>query len=133
MQFRDCFCRPDDAQRCFSGQYVFADEFNGLKLAKDSFSSVRDLPWKCSSSSPISCGDRLGEIITFGEDQSGDLLIGASKGIFKMVDVAQCNIECQAADRPDGQGTNAASSTQTVPLYLHALVALVVLALARSD
>jgi hypothetical protein len=98
---------------------VFADEFTGLKIAKDSFSSVRELPWKCASASSSRCGDDLGQIFTFGEDQNGNLFVGSSSGIFQIVDVSQCNIECAV----DDQAVNsAAASIKQVTHYALAFV-----------
>ena len=77
------------------GHYIFGDQYNGLKKTSGpDFNSVYDVSWKCAGSSPLKCNDNIGEIYTFGEGSSGNLLIGSSSGIYEVVDQSECNLEC---------------------------------------
>lgn len=73
---------------------MFADLFSGLKVTQGGglFSQVRDLPWRCGFTSPEHC-DKLGLVYTFGEDNSGNIYISSSDGIFRVVSASQCGFE----------------------------------------
>jgi hypothetical protein len=58
--------------------------------------SVTDLPYKCSSKTPVPCdnGTALKGIISFGEDVRGDIFLLAVNGAYRMVNPSLCGITC---------------------------------------
>lgn len=65
------------------------------------------VPLSCSKNSPIACKSTtgsadplLGYIFSFGEDNSKDLFVLASKGVYRVVRPSLCGYTC-AAEKPE--------------------------------
>lgn len=63
--------------------------------------NVSSLTFSCSKSSPIPCDTAagsslpsLGYIFSFGEDNDKDVYLLTSKGVYRVVDPAECNYAC---------------------------------------
>ncbi|TVU41332.1 hypothetical protein EJB05_14838, partial [Eragrostis curvula] len=92
---------------CLNGRYLYADLYAksmwaGIESPEDSgVYNVSSLTFSCSKSSPIPCDvaagsalPSLGYIFSFGEDNAGDVYLLTSKGVYRVVDPAQCNYAC---------------------------------------
>ena len=103
------------------------------------------IPLSCSKSSPIACESAtgstdplLGYIFSFGEDNSKDIFVLASKGVYRVVRPSLCGYTCPAETPSTGNGTpppGASSSAPATRLAAKSVVvalALVVCALYSS-
>ncbi|XP_057415289.1 HIPL1 protein-like isoform X2 [Lotus japonicus] len=92
---------------CMYGRYLYADLYAGAMWAaiedpenSGDFSTSR-IPFSCPHDSPIQCGSvpgsslpALGYIFSFGEDNSKDVYILASTGVYRVVPPSRCNYAC---------------------------------------
>ncbi|CAN6203305.1 unnamed protein product [Urochloa humidicola] len=95
------------ADPCLRGRYLYADLYAksiwaGTESPEGSgVYDVTPLKFACSRSSPIPCDvaagsalPSLGYIFSFGEDNARDVYLLTSKGVYRVVDPAQCGYEC---------------------------------------
>ena len=97
------------------------------------------VPLTCSKSSPIACESAagstdplLGYIFSFGEDNSKDIFVLASKGVYRVVRPSLCGYACPAEAPATGNGTTppaGASSSAPAATRLEAKSVAVALAL----
>ncbi|KAJ6816151.1 HIPL1 protein-like [Iris pallida] len=115
------------ADPCLYGRYLFADLYAGAMwvgtenpVNSGNFSSAIT-PFGCSQRSPVACDTvegsslpSLGYIFSFGEDNSRDVFVMTSKGVYRVVRPSRCNVSCplENKDGDDGdRAPGAASST----------------------
>lgn len=77
--------------------------------------TTKEIPFSCAQNSPISCNSvpgslqpALGYIYSFGEDNSKDVLLLASSGVYRVVDPSRCNYFCSK------EGVRNVSSSSTI-------------------
>jgi hypothetical protein len=89
------------------------------------------IPFSCSKDSPIACDTAagsplpsLGYIYSFGEDNSKDIYVLASKGVYRVVRPSLCNYTCptEKAVTPSGPSSSKAPATGTVMQKMRALL-----------
>uniref|UniRef100_A0A2N9G6K3 Glucose/Sorbosone dehydrogenase domain-containing protein n=1 Tax=Fagus sylvatica TaxID=28930 RepID=A0A2N9G6K3_FAGSY len=90
---------------CMYGRYLYADLYAtalwaGTENPEDSgnFTSS-EIPFSCAADSPLQCssipGSSLpGYIFSFGEDNSKDIFLLASSGVYRVVRPSRCNYTC---------------------------------------
>ncbi|KAL6638935.1 hypothetical protein ACP70R_022665 [Stipagrostis hirtigluma subsp. patula] len=92
---------------CLTGRYLYADLYAkamwaGTESPEGSgVYNVTPLAFSCSKSSPIPCDfaagsalPSLGYIFSFAEDNARDVYLLTSKGVYRVVDPAECNYAC---------------------------------------
>nr|XP_034580297.1 HIPL1 protein-like isoform X2 [Setaria viridis] len=134
---------------CLNGRYLYADLYAksmwaGAESPEGSgVYNVTDLKFSCSKSSPIPCDvaagsalPSLGYIFSFGEDNARDVFLLTSKGVYRVVDPAQCGYACPVKSSTPGASSSpspgAAPSSAVrarAPAALAALMAGALLAL----
>ncbi|RCV09942.1 hypothetical protein SETIT_2G071100v2 [Setaria italica] len=134
---------------CLNGRYLYADLYAksmwaGAESPEGSgVYNVTDLKFSCSKSSPIPCDvaagsalPSLGYIFSFGEDNARDVYLLTSKGVYRVVDPAQCGYACPVKSSTPGASSSpspgAAPSSAVrarAPAALAALMAGALLAL----
>ncbi|XP_062204035.1 HIPL1 protein-like [Phragmites australis] len=109
---------------CLSGRYLYADLYasamwTGTETPESSGNYTSTLiPFSCSKDSPIPCDTAagsplpsLGYIYSFGEDNSKDIYVLASKGVYRVVRPSLCDYTCPtekaATNRPPGPSSKA--------------------------
>jgi len=130
---------------CLYGRYLYTDLYSSLMWtgtetpegSGNYTSSV--IPLSCSKSSPIACESAtgstdplLGYIFSFGEDNSKDIFVLASKGVYRVVRPSLCGYACPAEAPATGNGTTppaGASSSAPAATRLAAKSVAVALAL----
>ena len=103
------------------------------------------VPLTCSKSSPIACKSAagstdplLGYIFSFGEDNSKDIFVLASKGVYRVVRPSLCGYTCPAETPSTGNETpppgasSSAPATRLAAKSVAVALALVVCALYSS-
>ncbi|XP_004986302.1 HIPL1 protein [Setaria italica] len=129
---------------CLYGRYLYTDLYSSMMWTgtetpegSGNYTSAV-IPLSCSKNSPIACESStgstdplLGYIFSFGEDNSKDIFVLASKGVYRVVRPSLCGYTC-AAEKPDtnnGTTTTPGSSSSAPATRLGKSVA-VALALA---
>ncbi|KAJ1691890.1 hypothetical protein LUZ63_016045 [Rhynchospora breviuscula] len=92
---------------CMTGRYLYADLYAlamwaGTETPENSGNYTSKLiPFACSKNSPIACDSvagsslpSLGYIYSFGEDNSKDIFLLSSKGVYRVVRPSLCNYTC---------------------------------------
>lgn len=92
---------------CLNGRYIYADLYAksmwaGMETPEGSgVYNLSRLTFSCSKSSPIPCDvaagsslPSLGYIFSFGEDNAKDVYLLTSKGVYRVVDPAECGYAC---------------------------------------
>lgn len=92
---------------CLYGRYLYADLYasamwTGTETPESSGNYTSTLiPFSCSKNSPIPCDTAagsplpsLGYIYSFGEDNSKDIYVLASKGVYRVVRPSLCSYTC---------------------------------------
>jgi hypothetical protein len=132
------------ARRC---RYLYADLYaksmwEGIETPEDSgVYNVSSLTFSCSKNSPIPCDaaagsslPSLGYIFTFGEDNDKDMYLLTSKGVYRVVDPAECNYACPIKSSSPGRrapppGTSPSSAIRAGAPGLATMLAGVLLAM----
>ncbi|GJN09984.1 hypothetical protein PR202_ga28042 [Eleusine coracana subsp. coracana] len=110
---------------CLNGRYLYADLYAksmwaGIESPEGSgMYNVSSLTFSCSKSSPIPCDaaagsslPSLGYIFSFGEDNDKDVYLLTSKGVYRVVDPAECNYACPIkSSAPGGRASSPAPSS----------------------
>ncbi|XP_015882685.2 HIPL1 protein [Ziziphus jujuba] len=92
---------------CMYGRYLYGDLYAGAIWAaienpgnSGSFNASK-IPFGCAHDTPIQCNSvpqstlpALGYLYSFGEDNSKDIFILASKGVYRVVRPSRCNYTC---------------------------------------
>ncbi|KAJ6793564.1 HIPL1 protein-like [Iris pallida] len=100
---------------CMFGRYLYADLYAGAMWAgtenpenSGNYSSTM-IPFGCSKESPIPCDTvagtsvlSLGYIYSFGEDNSRDVFLLTSKGVYRVVPPSRCGYTCPLEKTSDG-------------------------------
>ncbi|GAB2269914.1 hipl1 protein [Dionaea muscipula] len=92
---------------CMYGRYLFADLYGaniwaGSEFPEDSGNFTEtSLSFSCASDSPINCSSvpgtslpALGYIFSFGEDNSKDIYLLTSSGVYRVIPPSRCNYTC---------------------------------------
>ncbi|KAG2640615.1 hypothetical protein PVAP13_2KG106900 [Panicum virgatum] len=108
---------------CLAGRYLYADLYAksmwaGTESPEGSgVYDVAGLPFGCSRRSPIPCDvaagsalPSLGYIFSFGEDNAGDVYLLTSKGVYRVVDPAECGYACPVKSSAPGASPPAGAS-----------------------
>ena len=108
---------------CLTGRYLYADLYAksmwaGTESPEGSgVYDVAGLPFGCSRRSPIPCDvaagsalPSLGYIFSFGEDNAGDVYLLTSKGVYRVVDPAECGYACPIKSSAPGASSPPPSS-----------------------
>jgi len=108
---------------CLAGRYLYADLYAksmwaGTESPEGSgVYDVTGLPFICSRSSPIPCDvaagsalPSLGYIFSFGEDNAKDVYLLTSKGVYRVVDPAECGYACPVKSSAPGASPPAGAS-----------------------
>jgi hypothetical protein len=103
---------------CLNGRYLYADLYAksmwaGTETPEGSgVYNVSTMAFGCSKSSPIPCDfaagsslPSLGYIFSFGEDNAKDVYLLTSKGVYRVVDPAECDYACPVKSSAPGAGT----------------------------
>ncbi|KAF8732006.1 hypothetical protein HU200_015956 [Digitaria exilis] len=111
---------------CLAGRYLYADLYAksmwaGTESPEGSgVYNVTALPFACSKSSPIPCDvaagsalPSLGYIFSFGEDNGKDVYLLTSKGVYRVVDPAECGYACPIKSSAPGMSQTPAASAGT--------------------
>jgi hypothetical protein len=106
---------------CLNGRYLYADLYAksmwaGTESPEGSgLYNVTGLTFSCSKSSPIPCDvaagsalPSLGYIFSFGEDNAKDVYLLTSKGVYRVVDPAQCSYACPIKSSAPGASPSSA-------------------------
>ncbi|OEL23589.1 HIPL1 protein [Dichanthelium oligosanthes] len=124
---------------CLNGRYLYADLYAksmwaGTESPEDSgVYDVAALTFSCSKSSPIPCDvaagsalPSLGYIFSFGEDNARDVYLLTSKGVYRVVDPAECSYACPIKSSAPGASSPApgASPSSAVAARAPALATL---------
>ncbi|CAL5076633.1 unnamed protein product [Urochloa decumbens] len=134
------------ADPCLRGRYLYADLYAksmwaGTETPEGSgVYDVAALKFSCSKSSPIPCDvaagsalPSLGYIFSFGEDNAKDVYLLTSKGVYRVVDPAQCGYECPVKSSapgvapPPGAKPSSAAVASAPALMAGALLAVMTL------
>jgi len=112
----------------FSTRYLYTDLYSSLMWtgtetpegSGNYTSAVK--PVSCSKTSPIACESTtgstdplLGYIFSFGEDNSRDVFVLASKGVYRVVRPSLCGYTCPAEKLPTGNGTTPGGPSSFAP------------------
>ncbi|PKA52552.1 HIPL1 protein [Apostasia shenzhenica] len=98
-----------NADPCLYGRYLYADLYGevmwaGTEIPEESgkYNSSR-LPFNCAKDSPVACDTvegsplpSLGLVYSFSEDNSKDVYILTSKGVYRVVRPSRCGYTCAA-------------------------------------
>jgi len=110
---------------CLYGRYLYADLYasamwTGTETPESSGNYTSSLiSFSCSKNSPIPCDTAagsplpsLGYIYSFGEDNSKDVYVLASKGVYRVVRPSLCNYTCptEKPETNDGKAPSGSSS-----------------------
>ncbi|XP_062189816.1 HIPL1 protein-like [Phragmites australis] len=125
---------------CLNGRYLYADLYAksmwaGIEAPEDSgVYNLTGLTFSCSKNSPIPCDvaagsalPSLGYIFSFGEDNAKDVHLLTSKGVYRVVDPAECDYACPIKSSAPGAAPGAAPSSAVragTPALLTLLVGL---------
>ncbi|KAL0926779.1 hypothetical protein M5K25_003029 [Dendrobium thyrsiflorum] len=114
------------ADPCLYGRYLYADLYGigmwaGLENPENSGNySSTDLPFNCAKESPIACDPvegshlpSLGIVYSFAEDNSNDVYLLASKGVYRIVRPSLCNYTCPQESHIDNGTPPPGSSSST--------------------
>ncbi|OMO61518.1 Soluble quinoprotein glucose/sorbosone dehydrogenase [Corchorus olitorius] len=113
---------------CMYGRYLYADLYSGAIWAASenpensgnfssstiSFACAKDTPIQCSSV-PESALPALGYIFSFGQDNSKDIYLLASSGVYRVVPPSRCNYSCSKENGTSSVETP--SPTSSPPSY----------------
>lgn len=79
--------------------------------------TTSQIPFSCASDSPIQCSSvqgsslpALGYIFSFGEDNSKDIFLLASSGVYRVVSPSRCNYTCSKENVTAGASPTPVSS-----------------------
>ncbi|KAK3137146.1 hypothetical protein QOZ80_5BG0448460 [Eleusine coracana subsp. coracana] len=127
---------------CLYGRYLYADLYasamwTGTETPENSgnYTSTQ-MPFSCSKDSPIPCETAagsplpsLGYIYSFGEDNSKDVYVLASKGIYRVVRPSLCDYTCptEKAVTPSGASSKAPAIAPGTGKQMRALLLLLFL------
>lgn len=117
------------ADPCLYGRYLYADLYasamwTGTEAPESSGNYTSALiPFSCSKESPIPCDaaagsplPSLGYVYSFGEDNSKDTYVLASKGVYRVVRPSLCSYTCPAETQetspPAAPSSNKASMAE---------------------
>lgn len=94
-------------------RYLYADLYAtalwaGTETPENSGNfTTNKIPFSCAADSAIPCGSihgsslpTLGYIYSFGEDNSKDIFILASSGVYRVVSPSRCNYTCSKENVP---------------------------------
>uniref|UniRef100_A0A0E0E8D1 Glucose/Sorbosone dehydrogenase domain-containing protein n=1 Tax=Oryza meridionalis TaxID=40149 RepID=A0A0E0E8D1_9ORYZ len=130
---------------CLAGRYLYADLYAqsawaGLESPPGSGAyDVTPLPFACSRRSPIPCDaaaarstlPSLGYIFSFGEDNAGDVYLLTSKGVYRVVDPAECGYACPIKSSAPGSspppGSSPSAAAAVVPAAAATMAALLLM------
>uniref|UniRef100_A0ACD5WA58 Uncharacterized protein n=1 Tax=Avena sativa TaxID=4498 RepID=A0ACD5WA58_AVESA len=135
------------ADPCLYGRYLYADLYasamwTGTETPESSGNYTSNLiSFSCSKDSPIPCDSAagsplpsLGYIYSFGEDNSKDIYVLASKGVYRVVRPSLCRYTCPTekpetnnGKAPAGPSSNA--PTTGVGMQMRALLLFVIMSL----
>nr|CAB3466639.1 unnamed protein product [Digitaria exilis] len=127
------------ADPCLYGRYLYADLYalamwTGTESPENSGNYTSTLiPFSCSKESPMACETAagsplpsLGYIYSFGEDNSKDIYVLASKGVYRVVRPSLCSYSCPTekavTTTPPGPSSKAASTAVSRVLLLLSFV-----------
>lgn len=105
-------------------RYLYADLYAlamwaGMETPEDSGNyTSKSIPFACSKNTPIACDSvagsslpSLGYIYSFGEDNSKDIFLLTSKGVYRVVRPSLCNYTCPIEKEITTNGTPSPGST----------------------
>ncbi|GJN23684.1 hypothetical protein PR202_gb11352 [Eleusine coracana subsp. coracana] len=113
---------------CLYGRYLYTDLYSsamwtGTETPENSGNyTSSSVPLSCSKTSPIACDSTagshdplLGYIFSFGEDNSKDIFILSSKGVYRVVRPSLCNYTCFAEKPETNNGTTTPGPSSFAP------------------
>ncbi|CAM0902167.1 unnamed protein product [Alopecurus aequalis] len=116
------------ADPCLYGRYLYADLYasamwTGTETPESSGNYTSSLiSFSCSKNSPIPCDSAagsplpsLGYIYSFGEDNSKDVYVLASKGVYRVVRPSLCSYTCPTEKPETNTGKAPAGSSSNAP------------------
>ncbi|KAF3339660.1 hypothetical protein FCM35_KLT15431 [Carex littledalei] len=99
----------------------------------------KSIPFACSKNSPIACDSvagsalpSLGYIYSFGEDNSKDIFLLTSKGVYRVVRPSLCNYTCSLEKETTTNGTTGSTGSTSWAQKSNRGFGLVVMALMAS-
>nr|CAB3493635.1 unnamed protein product [Digitaria exilis] len=111
-----------------SGRYLYTDLYSslvwtGTEIPEGSGNyTSATIPLSCSNNSPIACESAtgstdplLGYIFSFGEDNSKDIFVLASKGVYRVVRPSLCGYTCPAEKLSTNNGTAPPGPSSSAP------------------
>ncbi|KAM0854685.1 hypothetical protein ACQ4PT_050278 [Festuca glaucescens] len=112
---------------CLYGRYMYADLYatamwTGAETPESSGNYTSTLtPFSCSKNSPIPCETTagsplplLGYVFSFGEDNSKDVFVLASKGVYRVVRPSLCGYTCPTEKPATDDGTTTPSGPSSL-------------------
>jgi len=116
------------ADPCLYGRYLYADLYalamwTGTEAPESSGNYTSTLiPFSCSKDSPIACETAagsslpsLGYIYSFGEDNSKDIYLLTSKGVYRVVRPSLCSYTCPTEKPATNSGRTPPGSSSKAP------------------
>ncbi|MQM17168.1 hypothetical protein Taro_050137, partial [Colocasia esculenta] len=117
------------ADPCMVGRYLYTDLYasavwEGTESPENSGNyNVTSIPFSCANDTPIPCESvanslipSLGFIFSFGEDNSKDVFLLTSKGVYRVVRPSRCGYTCsKESTSPAGSSTPPPSSSSSLP------------------
>lgn len=113
---------------CLYGRYLYADLYasamwTGTETPESSGNYTSTLiPFSCSKNSPIPCDTAagsplpsLGYIYSFGEDNTKDVYVLASKGVYRVVRPSLCGYTCPTEKPATNNGTTPRGPSSNAP------------------
>ncbi|XWS48083.1 hypothetical protein CRYUN_Cryun13aG0042200 [Craigia yunnanensis] len=124
--------------RAYEGPYLYADLYSGAIWAatedpeNSGNFSTRTVPFGCARASPIQCSSTvpesalaaLGYIFSFGQDNSKDIYLLTSSGVYRVVPPSRCNYTCSTENVTAVAGP---SPTTSPPSHANQLISPVIL------
>ncbi|KAF3431375.1 hypothetical protein FNV43_RR26106 [Rhamnella rubrinervis] len=124
--------------QCLYGSDLYADLYGSFIWAASESPkgsgnfSTTEIPFSCTQNSPTNCNSipgssrpDLGYIYSFGEDNSKDVFILTSTGVYRVVDPSLCNYTCSKEKVRNISSTSTLSSSnrnQMINTYRHSLL-----------
>ncbi|KAL6637106.1 hypothetical protein ACP70R_024678 [Stipagrostis hirtigluma subsp. patula] len=113
---------------CLYGRYLYSDLYSSLMWTgteipegSGNYTSAV-IPLSCAKNSPIACESAagspdplLGYIFSFGEDNSKDVYVLASKGVYRIVRPSQCGYTCPVEKPATNNGSTPAGPSSSAP------------------
>ncbi|TVU45609.1 hypothetical protein EJB05_05100, partial [Eragrostis curvula] len=114
---------------CLYGRYLYTDLYSSAMwtgtetpVGSGNYTSSV-IPLSCSKTSPIACESTAGShdpsfgyIFSFGEDNSKDIFILASKGVYRVVRPSLCGYTCPTEKPATNNGTTSPGPSSSAPV-----------------